>query len=428
MTQTLSIVLISLFALSIQDIAKCRSGAPSDSTSGSHQNSIKVFVDCDRCDDDYIREEIGFINYVRDRNQAQVHVLVATSSTGSGGTEYSLTFIGKAQFQGIDDTLSFTTVKAQPEDVTRTSLVKTLKLGLIRYVSKTPAADQISIGYSAATTNEVVKDWWDFWVFNLNMNTYVNGEQSTTSNSVYTSFSANRVTKDLKVKISAGFDYNENSYEYDSLVYESFSRGKNFDGLLAFSLDDHWSAGGFLSAWSSTYSNTDLAASIAPAIEYDLFPYSESTRRQLRFNWQIGYKNVKYIDTTIYDKTSEGLSYTALTISLDVKEQWGSAGVSVDASDYFHDLTKYSVGIFGNVSLRMVEGLSLDIFGNYNRIHDQLSLAKEGATAEEVLLQRKALETQYRYFVSVGVSYTFGSIFNNVVNPRFGSGSRSFSF
>jgi hypothetical protein len=40
---------------------------------------------------------------------------------------------------------------------------------------------------------------------------------------------------------------------------------------------------------------------------------------------------------------------------------------------------------------------------------------------EEVLLQRRQLETGYSYFFSVGLSYTFGSIFTNVVNPRFGS-------
>jgi len=47
---------------------------------------------------------------------------------------------------------------------------------------------------------------------------------------------------------------------------------------------------------------------------------------------------------------------------------------------------------------------------------------KGGATTEEILLHRKELETQYQYYISFGLSYTFGSIYNNVVNPRFGSG------
>ena len=37
----------------------------------------------------------------------------------------------------------------------------------------------------------------------------------------------------------------------------------------------------------------------------------------------------------------------------------------------------------------------------------------------EVLLRQRELATGYRFFVSGGISYRFGSIFNNVVNPRF---------
>jgi len=52
-----------------------------------------------------------------------------------------------------------------------------------------------------------------------------------------------------------------------------------------------------------------------------------------------------------------------------------------------------------------------------------LSLVKGGASREEILLKRKELATQFRYFTYFGLSYTFGSIYNNVVNPRFGNSS-----
>lgn len=41
----------------------------------------KVFIDCEDCDLDYIRTEITFVNYVRDRKEAQVHVLITTLRT-----------------------------------------------------------------------------------------------------------------------------------------------------------------------------------------------------------------------------------------------------------------------------------------------------------------------------------------------------------
>ena len=53
-------------------------------------------------------------------------------------------------------------------------------------------------------------------------------------------------------------------------------------------------------------------------------------------------------------------------------------------------------------------------------MRDQLSLPRSSATDQEILLQRRELATEYQYSLSVGVSYTFGSIYNNVVNPRFG--------
>lgn len=37
-----------------------------------------------------------------------------------------------------------------------------------------------------------------------------------------------------------------------------------------------------------------------------------------------------------------------------------------------------------------------------------------------MLRRRQALATDYEYELSIGISYTFGSIFNNIVNPRFG--------
>jgi hypothetical protein len=40
-------------------------------------------------------------------------------------------------------------------------------------------------------------------------------------------------------------------------------------------------------------------------------------------------------------------------------------------------------------------------------------------TNEEILVRQLELATGYQYEFSVGISYSFGSIYNNVVNPRF---------
>jgi hypothetical protein len=194
-----------------------------------------------------------------------------------------------------------------------------------------------------------------------------------------------------------------------------------FDGLVVLSLDDHWSAGGYASGFSSTYSNTDISLSCLPAIEYNIFPYSESTRRQFRFQYLIGFIYNKYSLETIYNKTTEQLFKEQLTISLSEKEPWGSASISVAGQHYFHDFTKNNVSMYGSISLRLIGGFSIDVYGQWYAIHDQLSLPKGEASQEDVLLQRRQLETSYNYYVSLGLSYTFGSIYNNIVNPRFGN-------
>ena len=57
---------------------------------------------------------------------------------------------------------------------------------------------------------------------------------------------------------------------------------------------------------------------------------------------------------------------------------------------------------------------------NASRIRDQLSIPARGATDEEVLLRLRRLQSGYEYSLSVSLTYTFGSIFSSIVNPRFG--------
>jgi len=100
----------------------------------------------------------------------------------------------------------------------------------------------------------------------------------------------------------------------------------------------------------------------------------------------------------------------------------------LSGGSYLDDWSQNRVTLFGSLNIRVVKGLQANFFGSYGRLRDQLYLPKEGATDEEVLLRLKQLQTSYRYFASVGLSYTFGSIFNNIVNPRFGGGGDQIFF
>jgi hypothetical protein len=387
------------------------------------KSAPKVYIDCGSCDIDYIRTEITFVNYVRDRKEAQVDVLITTQRTASGGMEYTLAFIGQLEFQGIDDTQKYFSNKTDSDDEIRKGLVKTLKLGLMGYVAKTPISSKISISYAEEAKPKSVIDKWKNWVFSLSGSGYFNGEKSYSYESLSGSFSASRVTPELKISMSLSGYYYRNRYSYEDISAESTSESYDFSNLLVKSLDDHWSVGGFLEAYSSTYENIKFALSPAPAIEYNLFPYSQSTRRQLRFLYKVGYNSVRYREETIYFKTYENLWNESLSVTLLSKEKWGSITTTLQGSHYFHDFKKNRLSLYTTLSLQLYKGLNFFIFGGGSRIHDQLYLAKTEASLEEVLLRRRALATSYSYYFAFGLSYTFGSIFTNVVNPRFGSTS-----
>jgi hypothetical protein len=408
-----------------------------DTSANLQANAPTVFIDCGFCDENYIRTEIAFVNYVRDRLLADVHVLITTQSTGGGGREYTLTFIGQHRSAGMNDTLTFTTRQSDTQDMIRSSLVHHLKIGLVRYISKTPLAQHLVVSYRQPSRATDVVDRWDYWTFSINMNTNLNGQKASSFVNLFGGLSARRITQEWKIRFSLNANYNESSFTYEvtgasgtteSITTKSFSRGQNFNALVVRSITDHWSFGGFGSAFTSTYANAKLNWSLAPALEYNLFPYSQSTRQQLRFLYRIGYTSARYYEETIFDRTQESLWNQSLSVSLDLRQPWGSVNATVEGSHYLHDFEKRRLSVSTGLSLRLIEGLSLNLFGNYSRINDQLALRKGRASQEEVLLQRRQLATNYNYSAFVGLSYTFGSIYNNIVNPRFGDSGGGVSY
>jgi len=380
----------------------------------------KVYIDCSSCDIDYIRTEITFVNYVRDRKEAQIHILITTQRTGSGGREYTLAFLGQNEFEGFNDTQKYFSNKTDTDDEIRQGLVKTLKMGLMSYVAKTPISSRIALSF-AEKEKAAGEDNWNYWVFSISGDGHFSGEQSYKSHSAEGNFSANRVTPELKIRLGFSAEHYESHYRFDEDTVDSVLDSFFFNGMVVKSLNEHWSVGAYLKASSSTYNNIKFSFSPAPAVEYNFFSYSQSTRRQLRCLYTLSFNAVTYREATLYDKTSQNLWSESLSITLDVKEKWGSVSTTLAGSHYFYDFSKYHLTLSMAINLQLFKGLSFFAAGGGSRIHDQIFLPRGEASLEEVLLQRRQLETGYSYFFSVGLSYTFGSIFTNVVNPRFGS-------
>jgi hypothetical protein len=416
-------LLVALVALAVLPLG---AQAPPAKPAGPPQALPKVFLDWPGADIGFFRAEIPFVEFVPVLEEALVRALVTPQGT-PGSETFVLEFSGLKEFRGDDNTLTYTPAPGdKPEDV-RKGLAGLIKIGLMRYVAKTPAAKFVSVNFQDLVKPTSVVDKWDFWVFNLNASSFLMGETQYRDSSYYGSFSASRVTPELKIRTSVYGDLSKSWFDFGDDIYESSSHGYGFSGLVVKSLGKHWSAGAFFSVESSTYSNLKFSVSAAPAVEFNVFPYSESTKKQFRVLYRIGYKGARYNEETVYFKTAESLLQESLSFAYEVKRPWGTVSLNLEGSNYFHDFSKNRIELGGEVSFRVWRGLSFEVGGSYAKIRDQISLPRGGASYEEVLLRQRQLATGYQYSFSIGLNFTFGSTRSNVVNPRFGNGGQSVS-
>jgi len=391
------------------------------SDSVKRENAIKIFIDCHYCDMDYIRREIPYVNYVRDTRDAQVYILETQQETGSGGDEYTFFFQGQHDFKGVNDTLTYASSPDDTSDNIRYGRTRMLKIGLMRYVSKSPLIDDIEIIHEKGKEDEVVVDRWNNWVFELDINPEYEGEKSYKLFDLESSINARKITPDWKFESDLDYEMRRSKYISEDTTIVAIRESIHFDNLLVKSLSNHWSTGVYLSFRTSTYGNLKYSYEIYPAAEYDIFPYSESNHRQLRILYGLGFNFLTYNDTTIYNMIGENRMHQQLLLAFMVQEKWGSVNVSLEASNYLHDFSKNKLVLEGSLHVRIVKGLSLNLYGDVGRIHDQLSLVKGELSETDRLLRLRELETEYNYDFGVGLTYTFGAIYNNIVNPRFGN-------
>jgi hypothetical protein len=420
-TKYLIFLFVSVFSLSLQ---AQKVTTPVDTL---RKGAVKVFIDCESCDMNYTRENIPYVNYVRDVKEAQVYVLVTTQDAGSGGTRYTLTFQGQGIYKGMNDTLVYSSNPDETSTIKREKKTNLMKMGLMRYVARTPLFGEIEILHNSELIKEEVVDRWNYWVFELSTEPVFQAEEANKQLELRNSVNISKVTEEVKLQIELDHFYNREKFiefaNTDSAVTETYITSERMmNNLFVKSLNDHWSAGIKWNLGSSTVMNYQFATEFLPSVEYDIFPYAEATHRQLRFLYSAGIQYNNYIDTSIYNKTIETLYKQTINIAFQVQKKWGSINLALLGSNYFHDFSKNRLELMAEVSLRIFKGLSLQIDGGVAHINDQLNLRKGDVSEAERLLKLTELATKYRFEGGIELTYTFGSIYNNVVNPRFGEG------
>jgi hypothetical protein len=385
---------------------------------------LTVFLDCERgCDSDFLREQIAFVDYVRDRTDADVHVLITTAETGARGNEYTVALIGQGAFQSTTRTRRFATEPSDPDDSVRRALATAMTLGLLDFITADGVPDglDVSAKLSQRSGAAPAADPWNRWIFSLSGDAELQVEESTRDRNWALGASADRVSPTWK--FSLGTDVNQRRQQFDldeeqPLDVEQHNR--EVEWLVVRSLGEHWSVGTLGEFGSSTFENTTFEFSAAPAIEWNFFPYSMYTRRQLRVLYAAGQTRRRYHEETIFGKLRESRWVQELSATWEQREPWGTLESRVEGSNFFPGFSAHRISVNGEVDVRLARGLSLSVEGNASRIRDQLSLPRRGATAEEVLLRLRELRSGFEASLNIGIEYQFGSAFASIVNPRFG--------
>lgn len=422
-------VLLACVALLLSVPALAQRARPLASERG-HGELLRVFVDCTGvpCDYDYLRTEVSFVTYVRDRQDAQVDILITMQETGGSGSKLTAQFIGREEFKGDDDTLSFVAPAMSSQYQIRSGLAQLLKRGLVRYVNHTPLGARIQVSYitppASPGTESMERDRWNRWTFSTAVSGSAVGERATSQANINVSLSADRVTEAWKINTSIQTGYSRSRIDAGAAgSFTTLQHDYAVNALVVRSIGGHWATGARATVTSSTFLNQALTTRVGPAAEYNLFPYSEATHRQLTIQYSVGVTALDYIERTIFGKMSEKLADERLLATLQMRQPWGSLSASLEGSHFLNDPGKRrGIGV-ANIDVHLFRGLALVVFGGFELVRDQLFLPRRDASAEELLLQQREQATSFRYFSTIGVSYTFGSQFANVVNSRFDGSS-----
>jgi len=392
---------------------------------GENQNgTIRVFIDYAESDDTerYLRSAIPFVTYVRDPHLAQIHILITDEKTGSGGRQFNIYFIGHEKFSGEDLTLYYNSPQSDTDDQLRNGLTRIIKMGLMPYVSQTAMGEQVEIRYDEREIKgdqEMVHDNWDYWIFSIDLGGGFSAEESRNAYRIISAVAADRVTEQWKINNLFEFLYEEENFKDDDKSLKSSLKDWQASSGVVKSMNIRWSVGLFGELFSTTYKNISLGWDIAPGIEYNIFPWMESERRKFTLGYQIGYASLSYYQETLFDRNSDDLLYHAFEIELKMVQPWGNVEFDFETFQYLELKDKYSLNLDVEIALRITSGWEFVLESQMESIHDQIYLPKGDATIDEILLRRRQLATTYNVGLTLGFRYTFGSIYNNIINRRF---------
>jgi len=391
------------------------------STIYAQQKNLKIFYDCQTdCYQSFIKQNLSGVEFVREPQYSDVHIQITSETNGSGGETFHLDFMGQNDFKDIQRKNSFATNKDMTDELIRQKILKYIKLGLVDFWLQKGMDDMVEVKLNKPTKKQE-KDRWNNWIFKLGTNLWLNGSSNNKNSNINGYLNIKQVKKTHKFYFKMQYGKNTQEYKFNGNIIKSDQEWVSSKINEILSINSHWSYGFFGNYLRSKYRNYEHQITISGGMEYDIFPYKDNAKKSLVFSGILGGKYNKYFEKTIYNKTEELLPVLDLDITGSFVQKWGNVYGSISYHTFLND-PKLNAFDFGTgVDIRIAKGLNFRVNGNYSITHNQINIAAGDLSLEETLLAQKELQSGYDYFFSVGLNYSFGSIYNTIVNPRFDS-------
>ena len=381
---------------------------------------IKLFLDPDfEIDEDLIKNKVDFVQYVFDRQVADVYIQFLKQETGNAGEK--ITSLVKASDSIEMDTFVHYNKATATELQKNDNLVLQIKQILLPYLINTTLMSQIDYNIKYNSTEDTITiDPWNNWVFNAGIIGFL--EEESTSNSIEggLKFRASKTINEWTFYNSSYYYYDRTTFSIDDStnfvnVNERFSNSSRY----VKSLTKHWSVGVSTYIGSSTYSNYKYALNIKPTVEYSIFPYKEAGTKTLKFLYRIGPSYNVYNEITQRGKFKDLMIKHTFNAVYAILRDWGELSLNLFADQYVNEPELYSLTIGPVANWNIAKGLTFNCGAYISYIGDRINVPGSNISTEELLLASRIVDTSFSYFSFAGFEYRFGSSNNSIVNTRF---------
>ena len=402
------------------------SGWPGASARADAGQPARLYLSCSlECFEDYLRQKLSHFDFVRDPHLATLTLVVVRQPAGNGGERFTAKIARHIRLTEFETRAqrSFLAPPGAPPHSSRERLAQVLLGLLYRELAETPDAEAFVLELPPRDGPALsgLIDPWDYWVFAPELRGGGEGGSGFYYAELAAALTIRRITDDSKFRLRGSYGRDLTGFKLEDGtrvrgdVYKWEARG-----IYAHSVRRHGALGLVSTARASEYENLEFHLHGGPMAEINAFPYADNATRQLRFAYQIGPWVNWYFEPNLAGLRREIRPYNALSLITDVNQPWGSVQWIGQVNVLLDDPRLYRVSAGAVLSLRLFEGLAITFEGEAAYVRDMINVRGRPVTDLELLLWTAQQPTRYQWELEFALTYTFGSVHNTVVNPRFG--------